>query len=364
MFNDEPYLIEVDGRALRSCEPRYNAQVYQWRSTYALMPDHPHASGAWWRLESYAHFVAAEYAPLVRTRFGYTVSVLVQMFHQTNGKADKNNPDAGLPAPSSAAGAPAPAPAIANPAIRDAQAQAIIDQDDAPEADPEALGPLPDEQPDIRPDWSSFDLGTALRALRSDQEQIRVRALRRLHIRWFHCSARRMEELLLAAGVQPGVANQCKDIVATCRVCRLWMRPKPSTVGASRLSTTFNKTLQHDLLFFETHIVCHLICEATRFSVAFEISDRSAASILEGMCTNWFRVFGPPEMIVSDREGSLTSEEASLFGEHWNVLFKFKAKGSHAQVVERHHEIIRQTFHRVKSQSLVEGLQIDDDDII
>ena len=109
-------------------------------------------------------------------------------------------------------------------------------------------------------------------------------------------------------------------------------------------------------MFIETHIVCHLICEATRFSVAFEISDRSAASILKDMCTNWFRVFGPPEMIVSDREGSLTSEEASLFGEHWNVLFKFKAKGSHAQVVERHHEILRDLLHKLVAQLRLESL--------
>ena len=61
--------------------------------------------------------------------------------------------------------------------------------DDAPPPDPEALGPAEADLPDLAPDWSAFDLGSALRALKSPSPQIQVRALRRLHIRWYHCSA-------------------------------------------------------------------------------------------------------------------------------------------------------------------------------
>ena len=53
----------------------------------------------------------------------------------------------------------------------------------------------------------------------------------------------------------------------------------------------------------------------------------------------WIKYFGTPKLIVSDQEGGLVSEEAAVWSERFGTSFKFKAKGSHAHIVERHHEL-------------------------
>ena len=62
--------------------------------------------------------------------------------------------------------------------------------EEAPAKEEEDDGPMP------IPDWSSFDLGRCLHALKSEKTSIIVRALKRLHIRWYHCSSARMQALL------------------------------------------------------------------------------------------------------------------------------------------------------------------------
>ena len=48
-------------------------------------------------------------------------------------------------------------------------------------------------------DWTSFDLSRSIQELRSAREGTVRRCLRKLHIRWFHISTRRMVELLRRA---------------------------------------------------------------------------------------------------------------------------------------------------------------------
>ena len=53
-----------------------------------------------------------------------------------------------------------------------------------------------------------------------------------LHLRWWHASARKMRQLLQAAGVRDDVLNLVEDVVDTCRSCRMWKRP-PAKAGAT-----------------------------------------------------------------------------------------------------------------------------------
>ena len=61
------------------------------------------------------------------------------------------------------------------------------------------------QEVDIRPvnpvDWSSWDLGRNLRALRSGNVGVATRALRQLHLRWWHASTLKMTSLLRSAGL-------------------------------------------------------------------------------------------------------------------------------------------------------------------
>eukprot|EP00959_Pyramimonas_sp_CCMP1952_P321049 6718644-Pyramimonas_sp.AAC.1 len=56
-------------------------------------------------------------------------------------------------------------------------------------------------------DWSSWDLGSARRALFGNNEAVTRRVLRRLHLRWFHANKRAMKRMLSAGGVAQGLAD-------------------------------------------------------------------------------------------------------------------------------------------------------------
>ena len=160
----------------------------------------------------------------------------------------------------------------------------------------------PPEDPDR---WTSFDLGRALQDLRSIREGVVRRALRKLHIRWFHASAQCMKTLLTAAGVSPEIMVLVQQIVDTCDICRNWTRPGPRTVTSATVTTRFNEEIQVDLLFYRDKIILHMIDRTTRFTVARRIASKHLDNVVEGVMSHWVGMFGPPNRITSDQEGAL-----------------------------------------------------------
>ena len=72
-------------------------------------------------------------------------------------------------------------------------------------------------------DWSNFSVGRAIKLLHSPNKLVVRRALRRLHIRWWHAPPQRMDELLHTAGTPQEAVDLCQLIYDTCPVCRIWM---------------------------------------------------------------------------------------------------------------------------------------------
>ena len=160
---------------------------------------------------------------------------------------------------------------------------------------PLALIPEPAEgEVAVVPDWNSFDLGRALRALRSSNVPTVVRQLRILHLRWWHAKSERMHSILEAAGLPKEVLDLIKGVIDTCKVCRLWQRPGRSAVTSSRLSTEFNSVLQVDLLFVGAIIICHICDEATRWSGGSIVKGKGAEHLIPCIINGWFRIWGPP----------------------------------------------------------------------
>ena len=71
-------------------------------------------------------------------------------------------------------------------------------------------------------EWTSRDMRRALRLLHSVDQGVVKRTLRRLHIRLWHAPAARMIELLRLGGAPTAAIKLVKEIVDTCRNCRLW----------------------------------------------------------------------------------------------------------------------------------------------
>ena len=223
-----------------------------------------------------------------------------------------------------------------------------------PELADAAIVPNPDEEPD----WSRFDLGTSLQLLRSIRPNVVRRALRKLHIRWYHASARRMATLLTAAGVSPTAIALVPDIVDTCAICRAWTRPGSKSVTSTRLPERFNLQVEMDLLFVGTHVVLHLIDECIRWSAAEKIADRTTESIMKGIQQSWMQHFGPPVELISDQEGGLNETAAALL-ESRGCKLTLRAKGQHAGMIERHNDLLRRQIHLMDSQAIADGLIVD-----
>ena len=108
----------------------------------------------------------------------------------------------------------------------------------------------------------------------------------------------------------------------------------------------------------------HMIDEAIRWSAGQIVAGKKASDLLPAIIQCWFRIFGPCQFLVSDHEGSLFSEEASIALERWHVVLKPKPVGSHAYVNERHNALLRGQFAMIKTQATVEGLEVDNAEIL
>ena len=79
-------------------------------------------------------------------------------------------------------------------------------------------------------DWTAFDIGNVVRALRTDNEPLLRRVLRKLHLRWWHASEAVMQRFLHRAGVPEKVLRLIPAVTRTCAVCREWAQPGPSNL--------------------------------------------------------------------------------------------------------------------------------------
>ena len=264
---------------------------------------------------------------------------------------------AGGAGPSAApASAPAPAAAAAAPLPR-ARGSLEVEASDGGVA-------VQADMPEDDGGWSRFDLGHALQMLRSVREAIVRRTLRKLHIRWYHCSSAKMKALLAAAGVDAKVLALIPQIVDTCTVCRAWARPGPSAAVSTRLPIGFNEEIQIDLLFIERKTILHMIDVCTRFTVAHVIPTKETDDILSALQKFWIGLYGPPSKIVADQEGGWSSPDAAAWLSAREIELIPKAKYAHANVVERHQEILRRQVHLLKDQTLSDGVRISFDLIL
>ena len=351
-------LVQTNGRTLHSCEPRFDASSRNLRSSFGFFPEIGHDNGQWWQLESHVKYTEVENS--TDLPIGYAVPILVQIFSTADEARPKEKIIRG-PLPNSDVGLPQQPSGIN--AMRSLMQQWDEDElrqpAEAPEDGVELLPPALNPQPpigaepdiDIQPEWSSFDLGSALRALRSDNVGHQNKALRRLHLRWFHASTSRMTGLLKAAGVSNAVLQRIAATVDSCKICRMWKAPGRRTMTSSSLAEKFNEVVQVDLLFVEEFVVMHLIDESIRWTATALIADKQAATIIKAITNSWLKIFGPMQTLVSDQEGGLASEESAVWAERWKISLRLKAKGQHAVVVERHHSILRDALHKMLAQS-------------
>ena len=175
-----------------------------------------------------------------------------------------------------------------------------------------------------------------------------------------------MQRLLSLVGIPNSAMKLIPEIVDTCRICRTWVRTAPTVRTTVRLSTRFNQAVQGDLMFYadetgqtpQDYIILHLIDEYIRWTVAEEVSGKDVATLLEAITCRWIRPFGAPEMMIWDGETSLSSDEAKVWADRWNIELIIRPKDKKAWIAERHHEILRQQLHKTQSQLAADGIKL------
>jgi hypothetical protein len=228
-----------------------------------LFAEHTHAHGAWWQLEDHNPMHSPENALTRECNIGYPVPVLIMVYHAA--ASIENNTREGVGKPRqflqpAAKSKPSVPRVDASSSSRDLAPAEPEEGGGESELPPVVSEEVPakeeeDDGPTPIPDWSSFDLGRCLRALKSERTSIIVRALKRLHIRWYHCSSARMQALLQAAGVPKEALNLIPSVCSSCTSCRAWQKPSNRSMTSSRLSVAFGTVVQFDLLFIEDKII-------------------------------------------------------------------------------------------------------------
>ena len=152
--------------------------------------------------------------------------------------------------------------------------------------------------------------------------------------------------------------SKIKDIVNTCRICRTWQGPPLKSSTTTRFARDFNGIVQWDLLFVLRYVISHLLDEAIRWTVAAPMADKTPTSIIESISANWLQQYGPMRVLIADGESGLASEEAAQWLSRLFIDLKTKTPGEHAQMVERHHELLRRTILKIEDQCTAEGLTV------
>ena len=115
-------------------------------------------------------------------------------------------------------------------------------------------------------DWTALGLGRSIRLLHSVNPTVVRNTLRRLHIRFWHAPTARLVALLRHAGAPQTTLKLVKEIVDTCKICRMWTRPGPKSMTSTRLVTSSNNVVQWGILFHRRPMISHIMDECIRFA--------------------------------------------------------------------------------------------------
>ena len=206
-------------------------------------------------------------------------------------------------------------------------------------------------------DWTSFDVGNTLRAIRTGNLAMRKRLLRKLHLRWWHANLKSMTTILQRAGLPRDVLALVPDIVDTCSVCRKWTQPLPNSVASVSIPDTFNQQVECDIVFIYKKIVLHFLDRCTRWHSAIEVKDKTPDSFMHGIHRAWITTHGPMKQLFMDGErGVAESSRSTLFLARLGIRLMPRAPQQHARYVERRGKLLRDVIHRIDSQLEREGL--------
>ena len=211
-------------------------------------------------------------------------------------------------------------------------------------------------------DWTSFDVQASFRGLRHADEAGKRRILRKLHLRWWHCSTDKMLSLLKAGGLGRDVLDLVPAIADTCKVCRTWARPSPDAKASCRMVIGFNIEVEGDLMFYRhqgtQHIVLVLVDRGVRWLATTLVSDRQTNTLLTAIDRAWTAVYGPMQILIFDGETGLDDDDSTTYFQLRGITKRTSAPNQHTRIADRRIAVLRDALHKLGSQLNDEGLVV------
>jgi hypothetical protein len=140
-----------------------------------------------------------------------------------------------------------------------------------------------------------------------------------------------MQTFLKRVGVPDTVLAMIPEVCSTCQVCREWQRPGNAHQTAIDLPDTFNQQVEGDIMFYERHMIYHLLDRCTRWHAATVLPDKTAASLMNALSSLWITQFGAPKELIHDEERGTTAEVTQLMLATHGIKFISKPDRQHAQ---------------------------------
>eukprot|EP00971_Amphidinium_carterae_P338356 6475627-Amphidinium_carterae.1 len=132
----------------------------------------------------------------------------------------------------------------------------------------------------------------------------------------------------------------------------------------TRTITDFNNLIQMDVMYYSPQqqdqlMIVHFIDAATRYSQAAVLSSRTEQCLCSAISDKWISIFGCPRVIESDSETGLVGQYAANFAEAAGFEWMHRPPRAKAAIVERHHEILRQSLHKTELQMQQEHRELE-----
>ena len=161
-------------------------------------------------------------------------------------------------------------------------------------------------------------------------------SLRKLHVRWWHASEHTMRRFLERVGVHEKTLELIPEVCQTCKVCREWAKPGPSSACSTDLPDKFNQQVELDLLFVHTHVIFHMMDRCTRWHCATVVPDRQAETLMKAIDTQWVGIRGPPKELIIDGESGISlSEVTKAYLHREGIKLHTRGKDQHARYIQR-----------------------------
>ena len=87
-------------------------------------------------------------------------------------------------------------------------------------------------------------------------------------------------------------------------------------------------------MFFEDHMIYHLLDRCTRWHAAAVLPDKTATSIMTALSTLWITQFGAPKELIHDEERGVAAELTQLLLASHGINLVSKPDQKHAHYIK------------------------------